>query len=726
MKQPNLSLTRRSFLASAATAAGAALMVPLRLPSALAQQAGGAPAPQSFISIDTNGQVSFLLPTSEMGQGTHTGQAQILAEELGAAWDSIVVEMPRQPSPDYRIPFIGQMRSVGSYGIRFWHDPLRRAAAQARNMLIEAAAGRLEVEPATLHAENGSIVHAQSGRSIPFGQLVEEAMALPIPEEPALLPEAERTLTGRSVPRLDTPAKVTGRALYSIDVKREGMLYGAVRLAPVFSADVESVRENSVSGMPGVVAVVRVPRGAVVVAESWWQAKQAADALDIDFTQTPADDLSTEAIDAMLGEALDRTNVPVTTLRGDAEALSREGKVVEADYSVPLLTHVSMEPINCTAESAEDRTELWIGTQGHDVVRMTLEKALQVPADRLFINTTYLGGGFGRKTHGEIALQAALASRAVGGRPVKVVWAREDDVQQGQYRQTMMCRFRAVLDEAGNITAMRIRLAGPQMGRAYGFDPERLAQATGNLANFDPFSLGGLSDMRYVIPNFVVEHAVVDLPIPLCPWRSISHSFTGFFFESFMDECAAAAGRDPLEFRRGHCTGQARMLAVLDRVAEMARWNEPAPGGIARGLAVVESYGSYVAQVVEARAGNDGIAVERVHVAIDCGRAINPGQVESQIQGAVVDALGAALRQKVTIRGGRAEQANFYDYPLLRIEEAPDVAVSIVDTGAPLGGVGEPGVPPVAPALANALFAARGQRVRSLPLTDHLQALPEK
>lgn len=721
MKRRTLSLTRRSLLASASATAGAALVVPLRLLPALAQETGGAPDPQSFICIDTSGQVTFLLPTCEMGQGTHTGQAQILAEELGADWASIVVDMPKQPAPVYRIPFIGQMRSVGSFGIRFWHDPLRRAAAQAREMLIQAAAGRLGAEPVELRAEGGFVVHAETGRRLSFGELVEDAMALPVPEEPALRPEVERTLTGRPVPRLDTPAKVTGRAVFSIDVTREGLLYGAVRLAPVFSADVASLDESSVAGMPGVVTVARVPRGAVVVAESWWQAKQAADALGITFTETPADNLSSEAIDGMLREALDRTDVPVTTLRGDAAStLSSEGRIVEAEYSVPLLTHVSMEPINCTAESTEERTELWIGTQGHDVVRMTLERGLRIPADRLFINSTYLGGGFGRKTHGEIALQAAIASRAVGGRPVKVLWAREDDVQQGQYRQTMMCRFRAVLDDSGNITAMRIRLAGPQMGRAYGFDPERLAQATGNVANFDPFSLGGLSDMRYVISNFVVEHAVVDLPIPLCPWRSISHSFNGFFFESFMDECAAAAGRDPLEFRRSHCEGQTRMLAVLDRVAEMARWQEPAPAGVTRGLAVVESYGSYVAQVVEARVGDRGLVVERVHAAIDCGRAINPGQVEAQIQGAVIDALGAALRQKVTIRDGRAEQSNFYDYPLLRIDEVPDVAVSIVETGSPLGGVGEPGVPPVAPALANALFAARGRRVRSLPLVDHL------
>ncbi len=630
--------------------------------------------------------------------------------------------MPKQLSDDYRIPFIGQMRSVGSFGIRFWHDPLRRAAAQAREMLTQAAAERLDVATTALHAENGFIVHADSGRRIPFGDLVEDAMALPMPEEPTLRPDSERTLTGRKVARLDTPAKVTGKAVYGIDVEREGILYGAARLAPVFSADVESFDENSVSGMPGVVAVVRVPRGVVVVADSWWQAKQTADALDITFTRTPADTLSSDEINAMLRQGLDRTDVPITTLRGEAEAtLSDDGQVVEAEYSVPLLTHASMEPINCTAESTEERTELWIGTQGQDIVRMTLENAMQIPADQFFINTTYLGGGFGRKTHGEIALQAALASRAVDGRPVKVLWAREDDVQQGQYRQTMMCRFRAVLNEAGQITGMRIRVSGPQMGREYGIDPEQRAQSTGNLANFDPFSLGGLSDMRYVIPNFVVDHAVVDLPIPLCPWRSIAHSFNGFFFESFMDECAAAADRDPLEFRRSHCTDQARMLAVLDRVAEISHWQEPAAEGISRGLAVVESYGSYVAQVVEARADDEGIQVERVYAAIDCGRAINPGQVEAQIQGAVIDALGAAMRQKVTIRDGHAEQSNFHDYPLLRIGEAPAVMVSIVDIGSPLGGVGEPGIPPLAPALANALFAATQQRIRHLPLSDHVQ-----
>jgi isoquinoline 1-oxidoreductase beta subunit len=299
------------------------------------------------------------------------------------------------------------------------------------------------------------------------------------------------------------------------------------------------------------------------------------------------------------------------------------------------------------------------------------------------------------------------------------MWAREDDVQQGQYRQTMMARFRAILDASGRIQAMRVRLAGPQMGAAYGIRPDDYARSQGYLANVDPFSLNGLIDMRYEIATLAIDHAVVALPITLCPWRSIANSFTGFFLESFIDECAAAAGQDPLAFRRAHLQGQPRMLAVLDRVARMARWTEAPPPGVTRGLAVVDSYGSPVAQVVELRLHDGRPVVGRVHVAIDCGRAINPGQVEQQMQGSVIEALGAALRVKVTVQDGRTVQSNFHDYPILRIDEVPPVDVGIVEIGSPLGGVGEPGVPPLAPALTNALFAAAGRRIRSLPLADH-------
>lgn len=342
---------------------------------------------------------------------------------------------------------------------------------------------------------------------------------------------------------------------------------------------------------------------------------------------------------------------------------------------------------------------------------MTLERALQIPADQLFINTTFLGGGFGRKTDGESAIQAILASRAVGGRPVKVIWSREDDVQQGHYRQTMMARLRAALDAEGRITGMSIRVSGPQMGRNLGIPVNN---------NIDPFSLLGLVDMPYQVANLRIDHAVVDLPVPMRPWRSIAYSFTGFFLESFMDECARTAGRDPLDFRKAHLAGQPRMLAVLDRVAEMSGWSRPAPQGVSRGIAVVDSYGSPVAQVVELRMENGRPSIERVHAAIDCGRAINPGQVETQIQGSVIEALGAALRVKITLKDGRAEQSNFGDYPILRIDEVPQINVAIIEIGSPLGGVGEPGVPPLAPALVNAIQAANGKRVRALPVLDDL------
>jgi isoquinoline 1-oxidoreductase subunit beta len=364
--------------------AAAALTIPVSF-EAIAQPAP-APAlpartPASFLRIAADSTVTFLLPTVEMGQGTHTGQAQILAEELGCDWNKIVIDMPKQPHSDYRLP-LGQMRSVGSFGIRFWHDPMRRAAAQGREMLTTAAARRLGVDASSLTAQDGFIVHAASNRRIAFGELVDAAAQLPIPQNPVLRANAERNLTGRAVKRL----------------------------ASVYAADVATIDEASVRGMPGVVAVARVPKGAVVIAETWWQAKQAADQLAITFTKTPSDRLSTAEIGALLTAALSRADVPASVTKGNAaQVMAAGGRIVEADYAVPLLTHVCMEPISCTAEASAARTEIWIGTQGHDTVRMTLERALGVPAEQLIINTTYLGGGFGRRTHGEIAVQAVAA-----------------------------------------------------------------------------------------------------------------------------------------------------------------------------------------------------------------------------------------------------------------------------------------------------------------------------
>ncbi|KIT17156.1 xanthine dehydrogenase family protein molybdopterin-binding subunit [Jannaschia aquimarina] len=702
-----ITTSRRAFLASAA-----ALTVPLALPAAAQMTETLSPEqarwPDSFLRIGEDGTITCILPTCEMGQGTHTGQAMILAEELGADLASVRIEMPRQPSDPYRLPF-GQMRSVGSYGIRHFHDPMRRAAAQMRMMLMQAAADRLGVPEHALAAEGGRIVHPETGETIPFADLVGEARLLPVPAEPKLRPEAERTLTGTNVPRLDTPAKTRGEAIYAIDVTLPAMAYGAVRLAPVFGADVAAMDPASVQDMPGVIAVVQVPRGAVIVADSWWQARQAADALDITFTQTEHDMLDEATLQARIAEGLGRDDVPMTLTRGDPSAtLEGAGTVVEADYAVPLLAHACMEPITCTAQATAGRTELWAGTQGHDWKRMMLERELGIPAEELFINTTYLGGGFGRKTWHHDAVQAVLASRSVGGRPVKVIWSREEDIAFGMYRQTMQARFRGAVDADGRITAMTVRVAGPQMGAA-------IVQEN----NMDPFSLLGLVDQPYAVPNYAVDHAVVDIPVPLSAWRAIATSFTGYWMESFVDELANAAGMDPLAFRLLNLPSDSRARPVLERAAAMAGWDDAPPEGVHRGISVVGSYGSMVAQVAEVALDGERVSVPRVFAAIDCGRAIHPGQVETQIQGSVIDALGPTLRAKITLEDGAAVQSNYTDYPLIRIDEAPSVAVEIVETGAPLGGVGEPGVPPLAGAVCNAVFAATGRRIRSLPLSDH-------
>ncbi len=716
-------LTRRRFTTAAAAALTVAIpwpsvssgQVPAQAPAPAAAPGRRMPhstrhAPTSFIRITPDGWVTFILPTCEMGQGAHTGQAMVLAEELGADWQRIRTEMPAQTTPDYRLP-LGQQRSVGSFGIRYWHDPLRRAAAQTREVLTAAAARRLVVDTASLTAENGFIVHRDSGRRIGFGELVAEAASLPLPNDPVLRPAQQRTLTGKTMRRLDTPDKVTGKAVFGIDSKVPGMLYGAVRLSPVFRAEVESIDAASVRGMPGVRAVVPVPHGAVVVADGWWQAKQAADKLAIRFKPTPHDRLSTADIDRRMREALAGEAGPPAMQRGDVAAAFRNpARVVQADYAVPLLAHACMEPINCTAQARPDRLDLWTGTQGHDIILWGCEAAGGYRPEQVFFHNAYLGGGFGRKTHSESAVQAMLASKAVGGRPVKVIWSRADDVQQGQYRQTMMARMSAALDGEGRIQGWRIRIAGPQMGREYG------VALVNNVA--DPLSLSGILDMHYQVPNLLVEHAVVPVPMPLSPWRSIANSFTGFFVESFINECAAAAGKDPIEYRRMHLQGRTRMLAVLDRVERNANWSSAPPPGTARGVAVVDSYGSPVAQIVEARLRDGHLRVEKVHVAIDCGRAINPGQVQAQLSGSVVDALSAALRAKITIKEGRAEQSGFADYRILRMGEEPQVLGEIVEIGSPLGGVGEPAVPPLAPAVAAAAGQLLGKPVRQLPLAD--------
>lgn len=703
--------SRRSLLqGSAALAAIQVLNVPIILP-AMADQAAQQLTP--YLRIQSDGAITAILPTLEMGQGTHTGQLMILAEELGASMSRMTIEMPSQPSDAFRTKFgpTARMRSVASNGIRYWHDPLRLAAARARAVLIQAAADRLKFPVTEFDTQEGFVVHGPSGQKLSFGDLVGEAAKITLPEKPDLRPASARTLTGKATARVDVPAKVDGSAVYGTDVKLPSLLHGAVKLAPVWRADIETFDDTKARAMPGVTAVVKVPRGVVVVAKTWWEAKQAADAVDVTFTKTPFDAWSSETQSAEMAAGLEAADPPIVMTKGDVVATAKAAaKSIEAIYEVPMLAHMCLEPSVCTAQVGADRVDLWMPTQDHDIAAEDAAAASGLPIDRVFISTPYLGGGFGRKGRGEIVVQAVLASKAAGGKPVKVMWSREDETQQGSYRPAMMTRMKGALDAAGKIAALDIVLSGPQMGREYKHIKfEKMS---------DPLTIAYIATHKYQIENQRVRHQVVDAPVPLSPWRSVSSSQNAFFVECFIDELAHAAGKDPLAFRIEHLQGQKRYLATLEKVAAMSNWAKPAPEGRFRGLAVCESYGSTCAQVAEISVGKGTITVHKVYVAIDCGRAINPDSVTAQMQGSVIEGLGPTFHNRLIVKNGRAEQSGFNDYPILRINQVPAaIEVAIVDTGSPLGGVGEPGVPPIAPAVANAVFAANGKRIRSMPLS---------
>lgn len=707
-------LSRRTLLQmSGATAL--ALTVPIAWPEDLAA-AEGATGLTPYLRIHVDNTITALLPTTEMGQGIHTGQMLILADELGAAPSQFTIEMPAQPSDPFRVKFgaIMRQRSVGSHGIRSWHDRLRTAAAKARAVLIEAGATKLAVAAGELDTRDGFVVHKASGKKVAFGDLVVAAAALSLPEQPALRPEADRMLIGKNFPRIDIPAKTDGSAIYGVDVKVEGMLHGAVRLAPVWRADVESIDETSVKNMPGVVAVVKVPRGAVVVAQTWWQAKKAADALDIRFTVTGYEQFSTaEQSDAMMA-GIEVGQPAVIMTKGDvANGLANAAKTLDAVFEVPMLAHMCMEPSVCTAQVALERVDLWIPTQDHDIATEEAAAAAGVAQDKVFIATPYLGGGFGRKGRGEIVVQSVLASKAVGGKPVKVMWSREDETAQGSYRPAMAARFKGGLDAEGRLISLDMHLSGPQMGREY--------KHVKFENNADPLTIASLINNKYQAPNQRLAHTIVNVPLPLSPWRSVSSSQNAFFLESFIDELAHAAGKDPVAFRRENLAGQKRHLAVLDKVAELSKWGTPPGSGIHRGVALDESYGSVTAQVAEVSIEAGELKVHKVFIAIDCGRAINPDSVVAQMQGSIIEGLGAALRNRITVEAGRSKEQNFDTYQVMRINEVPpEIHVAIVEIGSPLGGAGEPGVPGVAPAVANAVFAAIGKRIRKLPLAGQL------
>jgi len=705
---------------------GGALLVPLAPVVAGAQPApappptirgsganGGPGALGAFLRIEADGRVTLATTTSELGQGTHAAHAQIVADELGCALEAVRV-IVAQPEPAMRLPGVNEMYTGASFGVRVWEPRLRRGAAAARSVLLAAAAERLGAPVGELRAEAGEVRHAASGRALPFAALVEDAARLPLPETPALKPAAERRLTGVDAPRADIPPKTRGAAAFGADVRLPGMLYAVARLPEVFGAELDGFDAAPAMAIPGVVAVVPIPRGVAVAASNTWAALRGAEALTIRWRATPHDGLDSAGVSARLHAALEAGEARRPRNDGDWEATrAAAARTVSATYEVPYLAHAPLETDNATVRITGDRAEVWAPTQHQDWCARDVGRVLGIEPARVAVHTTFSGGGFGRRLHVEVVAQAATVARALG-RPVQLLWRREDEFAQGYWRPAFAARMEAALDAEGRVTGLALRAAGPSV--MFDYRPWLFQ----NPAFVDPFALQGVGDTRYRFGRaFRAEWARVDLPPKVWLWRSVGASQHGFFLESFLDEVAHAAGKDGLALRRELLAHDARALRVLNTAAERAGWGTPLAAGRHRGIAYMEIYNSLVAQVAEVSVSGQAVTVHKVTAAIDCGDAINPNTIRAQMEGSVVWGLSAMMHEKVTLKDGRAEQRNFDAYPTARMGEMPIVETHIIRSGEALGGVGEPGVPPVAPAVCNAIFAATGRRIRTLPLRDH-------
>ena len=662
----------------------------------------------AFISIAPDGAVTLLTTTTEMGQGTHTAHAQIVADELGCALEAVTVRVG-QPEPALRLAGVNEMYTGASFGIRQWAPRLRRGAAAARTVLIQAASERLGVPASELTAADGRVGHA-SGRSVPFGELVEAASRLPLPQMPTVKTAAERRISGSAARRADIPAKTRGAATYGVDVRLPGQLFAVARLPEVFGAELEGFDAAPAMAIPGVVQVVPIPRGVAVAATSTWAAMRGAEALVMRWKATPDDALDSAGVSARLHAGLAQPQAQRPKNDGDWDATrAAAARVVSATYEVPYLAHAPMETDNATVRITGDRAEIWAPTQHQDWAIRDVAQALGIPPANVTMNTTFGGGGFGRRLVTEVVMQAAVVARATG-RPVQLLWSRADEFAQGYYRPAFAARMEAALDAQGRVTGFNIRGAGSSVMGDY--RPALMR----NPAFVDPFALQSVTDTRYRFGAFRAEYARVELPPKVWLWRSVGSSQYGFFIESFLDEVALAASKDPLALRRELLAHDPRALAVLDLAAERGGWGTPAAPGRHRGIAYMEAYGSLCAQVAEISLEGGALRVHKVTVAYDCGDVINPDTVAAQLQGSVVWGLSAMKHEAVTLKAGRAEQRNFDAYRIARIDEAPVVETHIIRSGQPLGGVGEPGVPPLAPAVCNAIFAATGKRIRRLPL----------
>jgi isoquinoline 1-oxidoreductase beta subunit len=706
-------LSRRTLI-KGGLAVGGGLVIGVRLPGIgrlLAEgQGSGLFAPNQWLRIDRDGVVTIINSVPEMGQGSMTTMPMIVADELDAEWDRVRIEAAPTDPKVYGNPVTGQQSYGGSRGVRDHLEPLRKAGAAARLMLRQAAAQEWGVPLDEVTTEPGVVVHVPTGRRLLYGQLVDKAQALPVPQNPPLKTKDQFRYIGKDVRRVDVPEKVNGTAVYGIDVKLPGMLVASIEKCPVVAkGKVKSFDATAAKAIPGVKHVVQVTSGVAVVADNFWTALQGRKALKVEWDDGPLRQLSSASI-AKEHEAAAAGPGLVARNDGDAAAvLAGGGKTVEAVYQVPYLEHACMEPMNATAHVTADACTVWAPTQNPGGSREIAAKLTGLPVERVTLNTTFLGGGFGRRGQTDYVVDAVEVAKAIGGGPVKVLWTREDDLTHSFYRPNTHNVFRAALDAAGRPTAWFTRAAGAGLLRQRGSVPAGQVDAT---------SMAGLRDLPYDIPNVRIEWVDKDVGVPVGFWRSVGSSQNGFIVESFVDELAHQAGQDPYEYRRALLGKSPRHKAVLELVATKANWGAPLPAGHGRGIAVCFSYASYAAHVAEVSVAADGtVRVHRLVCAIDCGIAVNPDQVKAQMEGGAVYALTATLYGLITFDAGRVQQTNFHNYPMMRIAEVPATEVHILDSGQAPGGLGEPGVPTVAPAVCNAIFAATGKRIRRLPIS---------
>ncbi len=707
---PKLDLSRRSFLLTSSLVSGT-FVLGFHFPAAAA--AAQDTEVNAWVVISPDNSVVVRVAHSEMGQGSMTALAMLVAEELNADWSTVRTEFVDPRENIKRNKVYGGMATVGSRAVRSSHQYLRNAGAGAREMLVAAAAQRLKVPATELVAANSTITHAASKRTLTYGDVAAAAAKLTPPAKVELKDPATWTIAGKPTKRLDIADKVHAKPVYAIDVMLPDMVHAAIVQSPVFGGKLKSHDETAIKNHKGIVQVVPLEDAIAVVADSYWAAQRAVKAIPVTWDDGANGKVSSASIAEFINSGLNQPEAPATRNDGDVKAsLAKAAKVIEATYRVPFLSHAPMETQNATVRFSGDIVEVWAPTQNTESVMSAAAQAAGVDPLKVVVHPTFSGGGFGRRGGGggttDYIEQATKIAKAVG-KPVKLIWSREEDIQHDYYRPISAAKFTAGLDAQGNIVAWNTRIAGQTILSTSA--PKAIKD------NMDAGFLVAFTDNPYAVENVKVDYAMRNTHVHVGYWRSVNHSQNGYFRECFFDEVAKAAGQDPYEMRRKYLAKAPKQLAVLDTVAKAAEWGKPLPKGMWRGIAQVDGYDSFVAAVAEISLNPDGSPkVHRIVTAIDPGYAVNPDSIKGQMEGAVVWAMSAALYDEITIKDGRVEQGNFDTYPVLRMHEMPIVDVHVVPSGGFWGGVGEPGAPPVAPAIANAMLAATGKPIRSLPI----------